>query len=257
MGPGRRACSRRGSIAASGLENIFGSVTLAGGCDGRSCCSHGELAIESLTYKDRQIIRLMGPLWVDDEWALFARGRSCDDARSWRLKGPPPERPRSLTASIYRGAAYGDAWVELGAQPLYGARITLVDGQLDALGPGRPSRPAELKGRATAVLEVQGAGRTCNGLAGSGFVQLRDANIYELPVMVSMLKLLSIRTPDQNAFSKSDINFRIQGEHVYFDRIDFTGDAISLSGQGRNERSNRTSTSRSRPSSAAANCPCR
>ena len=49
------------------LENIFGSVTLAGGCDGRNCHSRGELAIESLTYKDRQLTRLMGPLWIDDD----------------------------------------------------------------------------------------------------------------------------------------------------------------------------------------------
>ena len=43
---------------------------------------------------------------------------------------------------------------------------------------------------------------------------------------------MSIRPPDQNAFSDATIDYRIEGEHIYFDRIDFRGDAISLRGQG-------------------------
>ena len=50
--------------------------------------------------------------------------------------------------------------------------------------------------------------------------------------MISMLKILSIKAPDPNAFSQSDIDFHIEGEHVYFDKLDFKGDAISLLGKG-------------------------
>ena len=50
--------------------------------------------------------------------------------------------------------------------------------------------------------------------------------------MIALLKILSIRPPDQTAFSTSDIDFRIDGGHVYFDRINFNGDAISLLGYG-------------------------
>jgi hypothetical protein len=50
--------------------------------------------------------------------------------------------------------------------------------------------------------------------------------------MLALLKLLSIRPPDRTAFTSSNIDFRIQGEHLYFDRIDFHGDVISLKGHG-------------------------
>ena len=50
--------------------------------------------------------------------------------------------------------------------------------------------------------------------------------------MISLLKILSIRPPDQNAFSDAAIDYRIEGEHIYFDRINFHGDAISLRGKG-------------------------
>jgi hypothetical protein len=51
-------------------------------------------------------------------------------------------------------------------------------------------------------------------------------------VMISLLKILSIRAPDRNAFSTSSMDYRVEGEHIYFDRIDFNGDAISLLGKG-------------------------
>ena len=50
--------------------------------------------------------------------------------------------------------------------------------------------------------------------------------------MISMLKILSIKAPDPNAFSQSDMDFHVEGEHVYFDKLDFKGDAISLLGKG-------------------------
>jgi hypothetical protein len=54
-----------------------------------------------------------------------------------------------------------------------------------------------------------------------------------VPVMVAMLKLLSVRSPDATAFTTSDIDFRLQGDDVILDRIDLAGDAISLRGRGR------------------------
>jgi len=57
--------------------------------------------------------------------------------------------------------------------------------------------------------------------------------LYELPAMVRLLKLLSIQRPDTTAFTNSNIAFRIEGDDLAFDRIDFSGDAISLKGKGR------------------------
>jgi len=83
-----------------------------------------------------------------------------------------------------------------------------------------------------ATVDLRGTGRSLNALAGHGNIRLRDADIYELPLMIALLKILSIREPDSTAFSQSDIDFRIEGNHIYFDRINFAGDAISLEGKG-------------------------
>ena len=69
-------------------------------------------------------------------------------------------------------------------------------------------------------------------MQGSGHVELRNADIYQLPVMISLLKILSMRVPDTHAFSKSDIDFQLEGGHIYLNRVNFNGDAISLRGKG-------------------------
>jgi hypothetical protein len=214
------------------LENVCGGLTLAGGCDGRAFYCRGELALDCLTYKDHQFTRVMGPLWIDDRQVLLGAWADRRQQEASPLTAPAPQRLRSLTASVYGGTVYGDGWVTLGAQPRWALHANLADGQLARWArenlPGRRN----LQGRVMATLDLQGAGRSRNTLTGRGAIALRDANVYELPLMISMLKLLSIRAPDSNAFSRSDIDFRIQAEHVYFDRIKFTGDAISLLGKG-------------------------
>jgi hypothetical protein len=63
-------------------------------------------------------------------------------------------------------------------------------------------------------------------------VRLRDADIYELPLVVAMLKMLRIKSPDLNAFGSSIVDFRIEGPRAYLDNIELSGDAISLVGNG-------------------------
>jgi hypothetical protein len=74
------------------------------------------------------------------------------------------------------------------------------------------------------------AGR--HSLAGRGQVRLRDADIYELSVVVALLKILRVKAPDRNAFSTSLVDFRIEGPRAYLDTIELSGDAISLVGAG-------------------------
>ncbi len=69
-------------------------------------------------------------------------------------------------------------------------------------------------------------------LNGDGQVQLSNADIGELPVIVALLKVLNWKRPDTNAFTKSDVTFHIEGEHVILKNIEFSGDAISLVGDG-------------------------
>jgi CheY-like chemotaxis protein len=71
-----------------------------------------------------------------------------------------------------------------------------------------------------------------NSLSGKGELRLRDADIYELPLVLALLKMLRVKAPDRNAFGSSFVDFRVEGPRFYLDTIELSGDAISLVGNG-------------------------
>ena len=120
----------------------------------------------------------------------------------------------------------------LGPEPHYALNATLTDADLARCGQELMAGRQRLRGKILATADLTGSGWTRNALLGRGTIRLSEGNVYELPVMISLLKILSIRPPDQSAFSDATIDYRVEGEHIYFDRIDFRGDAISLRGKG-------------------------
>ena len=79
---------------------------------------------------------------------------------------------------------------------------------------------------------MSGSRAGSHSLSGQGQVRLRDADLYELPVIVALLKILRVKAPDRTAFESSMVDFRIEGPRAYFDTIELSGDAISLVGAG-------------------------
>ncbi len=250
--PGAPLCSKwdlaigfnQGSIDCGvKLENLQGGLTLVGQFDGQNFHSRGELAVDSLTYKDIQLTQVMGPIWIDDRRVLLgswvdrpsssapSSGTPSSDAAG-QARPQPSQQPRTITAKLFGGIVYGDGWVALEQVPRYGLHATLAQADLTRCAQEVMMGRQNLRGKIMATVDLRGSGRSINTLGGHGRIQLREADIYELPLMISLLKILSIRPPDTTAFSKSDIDFRIEGNHIYFDRIDFNGDAISLLGKG-------------------------
>jgi len=236
---------QQGSVQCGGLllENIWGAATFSGGFDGASIRTGGELALNSLHYKDYQLTQVTGPIWIGDDRVLF--GTWADQqkenaavrstiAAAGTANGAvgPAKTPRSITAGLFGGTLYGNGWVMLEREPRYGLNATLVGADLARCAQEVIAGRQRLQGKITASADLAGRGRTRNNLSGRGKIQLSNGDVYELPVMVSLLKILSVREPNQNAFSDAMIDYRIEGEHIYFDRIIFRGDAISLRGQG-------------------------
>ncbi|MDA0970473.1 MAG: hypothetical protein O3A60_08570, partial [Planctomycetota bacterium] len=98
---------------------------------------------------------------------------------------------------------------------------------------------ADLTGASTAyrgalegTLELAGFRSARHSLTGRGHMRLQDADLYELPLIVALLKVLRVKAPDRTAFQSSVADFRIEGPHVYLDSVELAGDAVSLVGNG-------------------------
>jgi hypothetical protein len=215
------------------LDNLNGEVRLAGACDGDRFSSRGELALDSAMFRDFQFTQVAGPVWIDDDRILF--GTWVD--RPTSSQSPAPEGgtarpPRPIVGRLFGGNVVCDGYVVLGSTPRYALSAKLAQAELGRCAQETGSKSHDLRGTVHAQLQLHGSGRSLNLLGGHGKIELSDADIYELPLMMALLKMLRTRRPDRSAFSSSDIDFRVEGNHIYFDRIKFTGDAISLVGEG-------------------------
>jgi hypothetical protein len=205
------------------LENIFGGVQLQGSFDGRNLSCSGELSIDSMTYKDFQFTECLGPFWLDTGVVLL--GRSADRRRGM-------DAGRAITAKLYGGTAVVGGRVTLGDLPKYSVYAALTGADLARCAKEAIAGKQELSGVMSANVDLHGAGRGIHHLNGRGSVSLTDADLFELPVIVALLKPLSGRLPDTTAFNTANVDFRIEGEHVYLNKIHLNGDAVSLRGIG-------------------------
>jgi hypothetical protein len=215
---------RRNAIdAGPRLENIYGSLRLKGSATGDQVRSEGALAIDSLSCRDWQFTNVKGPIWIANDRVLLG----APDAE----KIQPGKNPH-LTASAYGGTIYGDFWIVRGQPSNFALRAYVTGADLARIALEHAAGRQSVSGKLDAALELVGTTEGVRSLAGQGAAELRDANIYELPLMVSLLKVARLQPVDGTAFTTADCRFRIQADHVYFDPLNFNGDAISLLGKG-------------------------
>ncbi len=205
------------------LENIFGSVQFTGSAQGGRYASRGELKIDSLTYKNFQATQVQGPLWLDNSQVVLG---------AWPgAQLPQAGRNRRVTANVLGGRLGADCRVRLGDIPHYHLLADIDGADMAQFARENLTNHQKLNGKVVANVDLQGAGGGRN-LFGNGKLHLSDANVYELPVMMSLLKIARAKTPDATAFTQSDIAFDIRDRHIILNQIHLNGDAINLSGNG-------------------------
>ncbi|MEK6250088.1 MAG: AsmA-like C-terminal region-containing protein, partial [Planctomycetales bacterium] len=205
------------------LDQINGGVSIVGGFDGRRFYSRGTLDLDSLLYEGFQFTQIQGPLWMNEKVLLF--GALAEHPR-------PGQRPRRLSARFYGGTLVGDGRIDHSDITRYTLSAQMVDAELNSFAVEKIPKGRGLRGKVAGSLQLSGSSRGPHTLKGVGKLSLRDGDLYELPLVLSLLKILSIRQPDSSAFNTCEIEFQLDGTHILFNKFNFLGDAISLLGKG-------------------------
>ncbi|MCI0362030.1 MAG: AsmA-like C-terminal region-containing protein [Planctomycetaceae bacterium] len=206
------------------VEHVFGGVKLVGGSGPRGAFSRGEVTIDSAEIRGIQFTQVSGPLVLDGQRVLFGVAAERDVQN---------RVPRPISASALLGQLTANGELLLTPAGEFGLQISLENADLAEVVSELAPRQRGLSGKVFGLVNMGGTLEGAHTWRGAGQIRLRDADIYELPVMIAMLKLLSIQRPDRTAFNTSNIDFRIEGDDLALDRIDFNGDAICLKGKGR------------------------
>lgn len=215
-------CHQADLHAGVPINDIFGSVRLIGGNVGGQCTTVGELQVDSLVWRDLQFTGVRGPMWCDRAQCLLGQGAT------QKMDQPP----RSIVAQTCGGAVAMNANVMYDGYPRYGLTATIRDMDLARFANEQLNGQGDLSGRVDGELRLQGHGSSLYGMEGGGWLTVNDANLYELPLLVSLLKVLRNRAPDTTAFNKVDSEFLIHGDHITLRKLDLLGDAVSFYGRG-------------------------
>ena len=241
------------------VENIFGKVRLMGTSEDNDFRLGGELGIASATIYGCQVTNLQGPFFYEGPKNEVLLGQPAHIALSlppgetsdampirrafqgspWFVRSPTP---RPLAGCLFDGAFLSLGRIVTGNNMSYSAYFHLADADLAQFAREQEPGVRNVEGTLGADIHLSGVGRKMETLKGGGAIRLRNANIYELPAMMRLLRELSIRDVGEKtgAFSSADVNFRLAGNTVFLDPLIFDGNAFNLQGSGTMRLDDRT-----------------
>ena len=204
------------------VTNANGVIRLKGRYAGGNVKCSGSLLIDSMMYRGIQVTSVVAPISIDNDRIGFG---------SLAVSDNPQAKNASATARVFGGYLECDGHVLLAGDNDYFLRAVLTDGNLGDFAT-ETSMQHDFSGKAFAGIQLRGDSTGPHSTRGKGYIQLRNARIYEVPVMLALLNVLRIREPDRTAFDQAQMEFTVNGENFDFQKIEFNGDAISLIGQG-------------------------
>ena len=180
--------------------------------------------MDSLTVYGIQVTNLTGPLWIDNAKVL---------AGVYTSHVNPADEKRSIVGNVFGGQIRLDSHLLFEAESPFRVDATIANANLQDVAAEVAPQFRDMKGKGLASFQMIGNCVDWNSLYGIGNIQLRDAEIYQLPVVLSLLKILRVKEVTTTAFDTSNINFRLKGDQIELQRIELIGDAISLIGNGK------------------------
>jgi hypothetical protein len=152
-------------------------------------------------------------------------------------RGPmDPDPARHVSAHFIEGQVFLDAVVDLGdsMHPMrYGVNMALMNGNLKRFAQlYMKTNHQKLAGMMNGTIKFTGVGNNPRTLEGNGNLVISPAALYELPVIVQVINVLSLTPPEKTAFKQAMFAFSLGGGLIRFDRIALVGDSINLLGQG-------------------------
>ena len=152
---------------------------------------------------------------------------------SFKVEGPPPNvLLANLKAPLFDGDITGECRVDF-QQPVQ-FELNLTAAQIDVQKFGRHNLgpQSQMEGKADGKLSLRGTSEGVPTLDGYATFNIVAAKLYNLPLILDLLKFLGLRLPDRTAFVEAHALARIRGPRGELRKLELQGNAISLSGKG-------------------------
>ncbi len=126
----------------------------------------------------------------------------------------------------------GQIRVDFNSTVRYELNLTASQVDLKQFGKHNLGPKSELDGIAVGRLHLTGLGNGIDSLDGHGSLDVPNGKLYNLPLLLDLLKFLGLNWPDRTLFEELHALFGIHGHRVQLRKLDLLGNAISLTGKG-------------------------
>jgi hypothetical protein len=209
-------------------EQVFGGI----GCRGRYEGDRTGL-IRGAVWFDRAVIAKQPVTRLSARVA--AAPQAPDPARAGEYL-PTEVEFTDIAGDLFHGVLGGQGRVILTDPARFTLWLTATDVQLDEVAKHyKIGSDADLKGIAQAQLLLSNRPDPRTGrltLEGSGKIDVPTGRMYNLPVLLDLVKVLKLQAPDKTAFEEAHAVFHIQDDRVKVEQIDLIGKAVCLGGSG-------------------------
>ena len=220
----------RGAALNAGLawDDLTGTVASEGRYEGNHLGSvSGTLWLDKATVAKQPLTAVRVPFLI--------RPQQPDPKRPGAF-APPVVEMRNLSAALFQGTVGGQARVTLDHAIRYRLYLTASGVNLEELARHyKLSDGAELRGLAQGSLLVENQPDARTGklvTVGSGQLDVPQGRMYNLPVLLDLVKVLKGQQPDGSAFEEAHATFDLRGDRVKVTQLDLLGSAVSLGGAG-------------------------
>ena len=243
---------RNGIECGKPITDISGKVAVCGYACGEDAALYGYLDLDSLFVGGVQASQVRGPVSFDGkdillgaavplprEQDLFRRpllreltaaGTADVTGREGDVYTAVPRRP--ISASVFHGAATLSGSITPSPSQAYRMEFRLQDGNLDEAVRDLDEHAEILPGQVSLFANVQGEGKNWDTAKGSGGLAIKNASLYQLPLMLQILKSFSINESDSSGFNTAFVDYQIYGTKLKLDRVLLEGSSVTLFGDG-------------------------
>lgn len=179
----------------------------------------------------RQALALNGNFRLEQATSLKQPFR--DVVGHFQVQEQSPEvLTMGLRAPLFGGDVSGEGRFEFGPRFRYELNLTASQIDLQQFGRHNLGPSAQLTGAAAGRLYLNGQGDGLDSLDGNGRLDVPRGHLYNLPLLLDLLKFLGLRWPDRTMFDEAHALFDVHGARVHVNRLELLGNAISLYGNG-------------------------
>lgn len=200
-------------VAGVPVEGVTGVV----GCRGR--------------HDGRKIIGLEGNALIEKA-VVFKQPLRNVHSKFFVEENAPDVLLATINAPLFNGDIIGEIRVDFQKAALFELNLTAAQIDLQKFGQQNIGASSQLEGKAVGRLHLKGNSTGVKSLEGYGSFDVLGGKLYNLPLILDLLKFLGLRWPDRTAFEEVHALFRVQGPRVSLRKLELQGNAVSLTGQG-------------------------